>query len=215
MSTNLVTNELKDQEVSFCYDVIMNKIILIGGAPGVGKSTLAKEIASARGANWISTDQIRTIMQKATKRDLKPELFVDANSSNDSGESVILEIKKAEAVWEGVAEFIKQNHPWEGCVIEGTAILPHLVASDFKDNPDILPIFLVQSEESIKNVIEQRSKDPWINTKTPEQKKKKAEQTILLNNIFKQEAIKNGYTVRELNGFTDAYDDIVTQATIF
>lgn len=193
----------------------MNRIILIGGAPGVGKSTLAKEIASARGVNWISTDQIRTIMQEATKRNLKPELFVDANSSNDSGESVTLEIKKAEAVWKGVAEFIKHNHPWEGCVIEGTAILPHLVASDFKDRRDILPIFLVQSEESIKDVIEQRSKEPWINTKTPEQKKKKAEQTILLNNIFKQEATENGYRVHELNGFTDAYDDIITQATTF
>lgn len=193
----------------------MNKIILIGGAPGVGKSTLAKEIASARGVNWISTDQIRTVMQKATKRSLKPDLFVDANSSNNSRELVTLEIKKAEAVWKGVTEFIKHNHPWEGCVIEGTAILPHLVASDFKDRSDILPIFLVQSEESIKYVIEQRSKDPWINTKSPEQKKKKAEQTILLNNIFKQEAIKNGYKVYELDGFTDAYDEMVTQATTF
>lgn len=199
--------------VSFCYAKGMNKIILIGGAPGVGKSTLAQKIATTNGVNWISTDQILTIMQKATTLELKPELFVDANSSNDSEEAVRLEIKKAEAVWIGVAAFIEHNHPWEGCVIEGTAILPHLVASLFKDRADVMPIFLVQSEDSIKDVIENRSKEPWINTKTPEQKKKKIEQTLILNNIFKQEAIQNGYRVYELGGFADSFDDIVTKTT--
>lgn len=65
----------------------------------------------------------------------------------DPKEAFELEIKKAEAVWEGVSEFIEHNHPWEGCVIEGTAILPHLVARDLKGRQDVVSIFLVQSEE--------------------------------------------------------------------
>lgn len=138
----------------------MDKIILIGGAPGSGKSMLAKKIALARGVNWISTDQIRTIMQKATNKDANPDLFVDANTGLDAEESGELEIKKAEAVWKGVAEFINHNNPWEGCVIEGTAVLPHLIARDLKDRQDILPIFVVQPEETIKQVIVERSKNP-------------------------------------------------------
>ena len=87
----------------------------------MGKSTLAKKIALARGINWISTDQIRTIMQKATNKDANPDLFIDANTGETAEGSAALEVKKAEAVWRGIAEFIEHNNPWEGCVIEGTA----------------------------------------------------------------------------------------------
>lgn len=193
----------------------MNKIILIGGAPGVGKSTLAKRIAEARGVNWISTDQIRTIMQKATSTDESPDLFFDARFSDSLEESIDLELKKAEIIWGGVFEFIEQNYPWEGCVIEGSAILPLFVARDLKDRQDMLPIFIVQSDESIMQVIEERSKDPWINTKTPEQKKMKAELTILFNDAIKNQAIKYSLPLYELDGFKDNYEKILNRATAF
>lgn len=187
----------------------MNKVILIGGAPGVGKSMLARKIALARGVNWISTDQIRIIMQKATSIDANPDLFVEANIAKSPSESVVLEVKKAEAVWKGVAEFIENNNPWEGCVIEGTAILPHLVAKNLNDRQDVLSIFIVQSEESIRQVISERSTNTWINTKTLEQQKKKAKLTILLNNTVKQDAIDHGFAIHELNGFTTEYDELI------
>lgn len=186
----------------------MNEIILIGGAPGVGKSTLAKRIAHARQVNWISTDQIRTIMQKATNRASNPDLFADANAAKTVEGSVAIELKQSEIVWGGVAEFIKHNHPWEGCVIEGTALLPRLIARDLEDRHDVHSIFLIQNEETIKGVIEQRSSNPWINTKTPEQQRKKAERTILFNNTVKQEATQYGFSVHELNGFADAYEEL-------
>lgn len=187
----------------------MNKIILIGGAPGVGKSTLAKKIAQVRGVNWISTDQIRSIMQAATTEAIKPELFVNAKSTNDPKEAASLEIQKAESVWQGVKQFIENIYPWEGCVIEGTAILPRLVARDFNNREDVQSIFIVQSVESINEVIEQRSKDPWINTKTPQQKKKKTEQTVILNEIIKKEAADYNCKIYDLDGFKNGYDEVV------
>jgi len=193
----------------------MNKIILIGGAPGVGKSTLAKKIAVARNVNWISTDQIRTIMQKASNAGTNHDLFADANTATNVEERVAIEMRKAEAVWKGIAEFIEHNNPWEGCVIEGTAILPHLIAQDLKDRIDVLPIFVIQSEETIKQVIAERSKNPWINTKTPEQQKNKVELTIRFSNIVKQEAATYGFTAHDLSGFTDKYDELVDKATKF
>ncbi|TXG76225.1 hypothetical protein E6P97_03865 [Patescibacteria group bacterium] len=193
----------------------MDKVILIGGAPGAGKSTLAKEIALARGVNWISTDQIRTIMQKAANKELNPDLFIDANTGKSAKESTELELKKAKAVWKGVAEFIEHNNPWEGCVIEGTAILPHLVARDLNDRPDVLSVFVVQSEKTIKQVIAERSKNPWINTKTLEQQEKKVEQTVLFGSFIKQEANRHGFMLYELSGFADRYDELIARCVKF
>lgn len=93
--------------------------------------------------------------------------------------------------------------------------MPHLVARDFKDRQDILPVFVIQSEETIRHVIAERSKNPWINTKTPEQQKKKVEQTVLFSKIVKQEAVKHGFIVYELSGFSEGYDELITQATKF
>ena len=42
----------------------MNKVILIGGAPTVGKSYLGRKLAEELKLPWISTDTIREMMRK-------------------------------------------------------------------------------------------------------------------------------------------------------
>lgn len=51
------------------------KIILIGGAPTVGRSTMAKFLSERLGIPWISTDQTRAIMQAVVSKDAYPALF--------------------------------------------------------------------------------------------------------------------------------------------
>jgi 2-phosphoglycerate kinase len=102
----------------------MKDIILIGGAEGMGKSTLAKQLAAHFQVPWISTDQIRTIL-----RIEEPD-----------------EAKRMELIWQGVATLVKSPHPWEGAVIEGTAILPDFVKQDLEEVGYVIPIYLTQDD---------------------------------------------------------------------
>jgi len=145
----------------------MNKLILIGGAAGTGKTTLSQELAKHFLLPWISTDQIRSIL-KIDDIDHTTRLI---------------------KTWGGVHELIKHHHPWEGGIIEGTAILPEFVARDFKEADNIQALFLVQDDiEEITKVIEERSKLPWINTKTQEQKTIKIKEVLEFNIMIQETA---------------------------
>ena len=149
------------------------KIIVIGGASGTGKSTLAKRLSKHCNIPWISTDQLRTV-QGITEKNLE---------------------KQIEQTWKGVSALLLAPHPWEIGIIEGIAITPELLARDFKDNMEyITPIFLIQENEAkIAEVVHERSKLPWINTKTPEQQVVRAQEMIDSNKVVKESAQRNNF----------------------
>lgn len=150
----------------------MNKIILIGGTEGTGKSTLAKQLGEHFQVPLISTDQIRRILQV---------------SESD-------EAKRAALVWNGTAALVREPYPWEGAVIEGTAILPDFIARDFGGVTNIKPIFLIyKDEEKIVQVIRERSTSPFINTKTSEQQTARVEKLKRLNREIRERAEFYGY----------------------
>ena len=153
----------------------MKEILLIGGAAGSGKSTIAEQLALHLGLPWFSTDQIRRI--------LRP---------NEEDEA-----KKLELVWNGTSALLHGIHPWNGGVIEGTAILPEFIERDLKDIPNIRPIFLIQTEDQIMQIEEERSKLPYINTKTPEQIAERIRQISEQNTAIKQKAKELGYPCLE------------------
>lgn len=149
----------------------MREIFLIGGAPGSGKSTIAKQLAERLQLPWISTDQVRRI--------LRPE-------TDD-------ESKKIELVWNGTCSFLQGIHPWDGGIIEGTAILPEYVQRDVRDISNVRVVFLIQTEEQIASIVEERSFLPYIHTKTPEQKAQRIRQISDQNASIKQKAKEYGY----------------------
>jgi 2-phosphoglycerate kinase len=135
-------------------DMPPRRIFLIGGAPTAGKSTVARALARSLAIPWISTDQIRRIMRTATTRKENPGLFgpegYDAQRflMEFSPEQIVeLEYAQAEAVWPGVRRFITADHVWnEGFIVEGVNLLPHLIASDFKSDPAIQSLFLIDRD---------------------------------------------------------------------
>jgi len=187
----------------------MSNIILLGGTQGTGKTTLAKKIAEHFKIPWISTDQIRSIMRITTNKDLEPYLF-PPSTELDLENLIAREIKQGEAVWGGVLALINNMYPWEKCIIEGTAIFPHLVARDLKEKDNITPIFLLQGNiEIITKTVEERSKMPWIKTKTKEQQEQKVQLITSLNEHIKTEAEKHKYRFIEANGYTNNFDEFV------
>lgn len=162
----------------------MRKILLIGGAPGTGKTTFTKKVAAHIGVPWISTDQIRTILRSA-----QPEQVPETD-----GDFIASEVARYERVWSGVLALIRAIDPWEDCIIEGSAILPQFVARDCSANKEVTAVFLTfETREEIQKVIEDRSKLPWINTKTPEQQALKVEQTYALKEKIRADASSFGF----------------------
>jgi 2-phosphoglycerate kinase len=160
---------------------VIPKIILIGGPQATGKTTLAKELSSRLYIPYISTDQIRTICGVTPK-----------------GKEVLSEeIENSEEIWKGVERFIKSPFPWEAVLVEGVAVLPHLVASL---DIEVSPIFIIDTNEKrIAEIIYQRSLLPWIQTKTEEQQSKKVAYIIEFNNFIKKEAQKYNFAIIEVS----------------
>src|SRR4051812_1986338 len=92
---------------------------LIGGAPTVGKSTVAAALAAHLNLPWISTDQIRDIMRTIADRHVNPKLFnpegygaatlFDAFSTE---QLVELEVAQGEAAWVGIRALIERDYTW-------------------------------------------------------------------------------------------------------
>ncbi len=141
------------------------KIILIGGAPTTGKSTLAKDLAKHFDIPWISTDQIREIMKAVAKEEEYKNIFNTKGFNVKSfykkyspKEISNMEFEQGKEVWKGVKALIKHGWVWrDGFVLEGLNILPSLINRDFKDDKNIKSVFLIdKNEERIRKVIFER-----------------------------------------------------------
>lgn len=127
---------------------------LIGGAPTVGKSTIAATLAAHLGLPWISTDQIRDIMRTVANRRDHPKLFnpegYDAAGFYETfsaEEIVAIEIGQGEAAWTGIKALIEHDYTWpQGFVIEGVNLLPRLLAQDVSPGTKAKAVFVTESD---------------------------------------------------------------------
>ncbi|WP_423793149.1 2-phosphoglycerate kinase [Methanocaldococcus indicus] len=137
----------------------MSLAILIGGASGVGTSTIAFEIASRLGIpSVIGTDSIREVMRKTITRDLVPTLFESSytawkvlkeNIQNDNKYIIGFE-RHSEIVLTGVGGVINRCLvEGQSVIIEGTHIVPSLLDDKYLENPYIIPIVLTVSDEEL------------------------------------------------------------------
>jgi 2-phosphoglycerate kinase len=126
------------------------QIILIGGMPTAGKSTVAENLSKHLNLPWISTDQIGQIMRETATRKKYPKLFTwegydgrDYLNKYTADQIVDNEFAKAESVWLGVRKLIKEDYTWNnGFIVEGDDILPHLVVRDFSDSSNVKAVFI-------------------------------------------------------------------------
>ncbi len=148
-------------------------IILIGGASGVGTSSMAFELANRlRLKNLISTDMIREVMRKIVSKELSPVIH---KSSFDAHESIRTPSIRVDSVIEGFIshvdvvnvgiEAIIERSAKEGIstIIEGVHIVPGFIRKDLIDNNNIIIFTLtVDDEESHKQRFYSRCRQPWV-----------------------------------------------------
>jgi len=179
------------------------QIILLGGMPTAGKSTIAKNLSKHLNLPWISTDQIGTIMRAVASREDYPRLFtwedydgvkfLDKYTADEIADN---EFAAGEENWLGVCKLIKDDDTWNGgFIIEGAGILPHLVARDFSDSPYVKAVFIGDHDiERVRSVVSTRNVlffDTADYTEALQQKD--AEWAIKFSEKLKAEAEKYGF----------------------
>lgn len=186
----------------------MKKIILIGGAPGVGKSTLARSIGEELKLPWISTDTIREMMRKIVDKEKFPELFhldetrVSAEnylSSHSAQEILESQNRESGEVQKGVRALIETDYVWDDFIVEGIAITPEFVAG-LKNNDYLLKsVFLIdKNQERIRKMVFERGVWDDADKYDDSVKEKEIEWVNLYHLWVKKEAEKYGFSTTEI-----------------
>ncbi|MEJ8543071.1 2-phosphoglycerate kinase [Methanothermobacter wolfeii] len=148
-------------------------IILIGGASGVGTSSIAFEVANRLGIrNMISTDMIREVMRKIVSRELLPSIYESSYTAYQSlrippppelDEVLIGFRDHVDSVSIGV-EAVIERALTEGIsiVIEGVHIVPGFIREDLVNKENVAMFVLTVSDENIhKGRFYSRCRQMW------------------------------------------------------
>lgn len=194
------------------------KIILIGGMPTVGKSTIAAQVAKRLDLPWISTDQIRTLMMTtADKRDY-PLLF---NADGYTAETYLTaytaeeiatqELEQSNEIWSTIQYFIDNDWVWrDGFVLEGINITPTLVQETYSAKENVKAVFLSDIEkERTRKVVHNRGLfGPPHETPDP-LKEKEVEWTHIFDQMIREQASKTDLPLIEIEKSDADIDNVL------
>jgi len=203
----------------------MSRIILIGGPPRSGKTTLAQRITKETGIPWISTDAFDDIVQRYLPDDKRAELFPKTILRKKSGggndelydtcsveEVVIAYLKQAESVHLAVETFVDcaLKEGWD-YVIEGYHITPKLLSKLRASGHNFNSVVLISTDA--KGVIERSlgsdATNDWLRDKTLKEETyvRIAEMVSLFSQKIDQEARNLGMeTVETSHDFQGQID---------
>lgn len=138
----------------------MKKLTLIGGAPLAGKTTLSKHMAAKDSAVELSTDTIRSWMQKVSSPEQFPDLHFVENHDVDefyrthtTPQSVVdSEVREGKEVEIGIVALIQSNLSWLHLIIEGIALSPEFMKRVEKIFPEIEIEQIILADTDIERI---------------------------------------------------------------
>lgn len=148
-------------------------IILIGGASGVGTSSISYELSRRLGIkSMISTDMIREVMRKIVSKELSPVIHESSFSAQDSFkvppppefDHVLAGFKDQVATVSVGVEAVIERALTEGIsiIIEGVHLVPGYIRKDLMEKENVLMFTLIlHDEEMHKNRFYSRCNDGW------------------------------------------------------
>lgn len=135
-------------------------VILIGGATGVGTSTLAADVARRLNIqSVIGTDSIREVLRRAISPDLLPLLH--KSSYEITSRDIRGPVEECEAVLFGFraqvsqvavgVEAIVDRGLKEGTniVVEGVHLVPEIILDRYRDHPNVCTLVVYLSDEDV------------------------------------------------------------------
>ena len=135
-------------------------VVLIGGATGVGTSTLAADVARRLNIqSVVGTDSIREVLRRAISPDLLPLLH--KSSYEIKREDLRVPVEEDELVLYGFrqqaaqvavgVEAIVDRGLKEGTnlVVEGVHLVPEMILSRYRDHPNVCSLVVYLSDEHV------------------------------------------------------------------
>jgi len=133
-------------------------IVLIGGTTGVGKSTIATEVAHRLGiTRVVSTDSIREVMRGIFTRDLMPAIYESSFNAwqglrvpvPHGANPVIVGFREQTAVVTTGIQSLIQRAVLEGVsmVIEGIHLVPGYIDSSLFKRASVVPLLIAVDDE--------------------------------------------------------------------
>ena len=135
-------------------------VVLIGGATGVGTSTLAADVARRLNIqSVIGTDSIREVLRRAISPDLLPILHKssyeikreDLRVPVEETETVLFGFRQQAAQVAVGVEALVDRGLKEGTnlVIEGVHLVPEIILGRYRDHPNVCPLVVYLSDEHV------------------------------------------------------------------
>ena len=121
-------------------------VVLVGGATGTGKSTVATEVAHRLGiTRVIATDVIRQVLRASFARDFMPSVHSSAFEVGMEGYA-----EQAEAVGTGVAAIVERAcDELTPIVIEGVHVAPGMLSADLAGRCLVVEAVLVVEDKGL------------------------------------------------------------------
>ena len=199
-------------------------IILIGGASGVGTSSMAFEISNRLGIKtMISTDMIREVMSKIVSEDLSPVIHESSFSAYKSMrvapppefDYVLAGFKDQVGTVTVGVEAVIERALTEGIsiVIEGVHLVPGFINPKLMEKDNVVMFTLTLSDENMhKNRFYSRSRDIW-NNRPVERYLENFDAIRKTNNYLCDQAMKEGVPVIDNIDVVTTVDFIIETLT--
>ena len=154
-------------------------IVLIGGATGVGKSTIATQLATRLGiTRVVSTDAVREVLRSAFTAQMFPTLYSSSFEADkalrqpipNSGDRLIIGFREQAAAVAVGAQALIDRAVAEGTdmILEGAHLVPGFLQSVDSDEAVIVPLVITVDDEQLhrdhfhRRSRESRPKDRYL-----------------------------------------------------
>lgn len=181
-------------------------LYLIGGAPRVGKSVVAKQLMKETGVPWLSTDVLRSVLCEVASEESRKKLFPYAGASDNDvvfaetiDTIVAQQLTEACSMKVGLEKFMQhQLDVHDDFILEGVHLLPEHISDFYKKYPrlkdQIKVLFIIDNdvENVLKGIQANTSHFDWLAGAKPNTYKTVAEFVAQFSSHVEKEVEKYG-----------------------